>query len=102
MELKIETKIGPIDFSYDEINDDIIAYTDEGWNEWAPAEKFPSFADYVSDHELNLRLTDHWDYGSESHYTTLSYESMSEYLGNASMDFKHYIEINLRKLNLIE
>ena len=45
MELNIETKIGPIDFSYDEINDDIIAYTDEGWNEWAPAEKFPSFAD---------------------------------------------------------
>ena len=41
METTLETKIGPIDFSYDEINDEIIAYTDDGWNEWAPAAKFP-------------------------------------------------------------
>jgi hypothetical protein len=102
MELAIETKIGLIEFSYDEMNDEIIAYTDEGNNDWTPAEAFPSFADYVTDHELNLRLTDHWDYGSESHYTTLSYDSMSEYLGNASMDFKHYLVMNLKKMHLIE
>ena len=102
MELAIETEIGLIEFSYDEINDEIIAYTDEGYNEWTPAQEFPSFAEYDTGHELNLRLTDNWNHGSETHYTTLSYDSMRDYLGYAHNDFKHYIEMNLKKMLLIE
>lgn len=103
MELSIDTKIGVIDFSYDKDNDEVIAYLNDGWDEWEGIKDFPqSFGEYVEKHELNLKITDHWNYGSESHYTTLSYDSMTEYLAYAHKDFQHYLEMNLKKIGLIK
>tara|TARA_R110000803_G_scaffold16317_1_gene44777 strand:- start:43212 stop:43523 length:312 start_codon:yes stop_codon:yes gene_type:complete len=103
MELSIDTKIGVIDFSYDNNNDEVIAYINDGDDEWEGIKDFTqSFGEYVEDHELNLRITDHWSHHSESHYTTLSYDSMTEYLDYAHEDFEHYLGMNLKKMGLIK
>ena len=42
MELSIDTKIGVIDFSYDKDNDEVIAYLNDGWDEWEGIKDFPN------------------------------------------------------------
>lgn len=107
MEITRDTKIGIIDFSYDEFNDAVIAYTDDGENEWTDAGKFrPSFSDFIHDNELNIFIQDNWNYGSESHYTTETHLSIEEYIKehiySAKDDFTRYVDYNLKLMGLIE
>lgn len=103
METFRETKIGTIDFSYDECDDLVVAYTNDGENEWAEASNFtPSFLDFIRDNEYNLLVEDHWNYSSESHYTSETFIDLDEYLPYAHDAFDAYIDMNLRRMNLIE
>ena len=103
METSRKTKIGTIDFSYDSCDDVIWAYTDDGENEWDGVSNFrPSFSDFVRENEYNLSVTDHWNYASESHYTAETYTDLDEYLPYACDAFDTYIDMNLKRMELIE